>query len=60
MLTWLPFLHTRCSSSAEVEQSGLPPDLFDDDTTSIILVPGFTIGPPPSRALEIELMFRVE
>jgi hypothetical protein len=45
MLSWVPYSDSRCPSSAEVEPSGLPQDLFDTSSTSIILVPGFTIGP---------------
>ncbi len=44
MLSWAPYSESLCSSSAETELSGLPADIFDK-CTSIILVPGFTIGP---------------
>ncbi len=44
MLSWVPYSESRCQSCAEVEQDGLPEDLFETACTSIILVPGFTIG----------------
>jgi hypothetical protein len=45
MLSWSPYSESRCPSSAEVEQNGLPQDLFETQCTCIVLVPGFTIGP---------------
>lgn len=44
VLSWAPYSDSRCASSAEAELNGLPADVFEK-CTSIILVPGFTIGP---------------
>jgi hypothetical protein len=51
MMSWVTYVDSRCQSSAEVEQSGLPPDLFAQETTSILLPQGFTIGIPTSHPL---------
>jgi hypothetical protein len=59
MLSWAPYSDSRCASSAEVEPNGLPADVFEK-CTSIILVPGFSIGPTKNARPGFKRSMRID
>jgi Leucine-rich repeat (LRR) protein len=62
MLSWAPYSASTCASCAEVERASLPPDVFETDCSSVILLPGFTIGPTkkPRSGLSFMALVRTE